>query len=77
MVFWENLFPDFRDHVVPVDIPKIENWPALKSWMEIFVTNKHGQFVIDNIDSDHGLAFLEALLNRNMNVQECDATNAE
>jgi hypothetical protein len=31
MVFGENIFPDIRDYVVPLDLPKVKDRPAIKS----------------------------------------------
>ena len=67
MVFWKNVFPDSRHYVVPVDIPEITDWPAIKPGVEIFITDQYDQFIIGDTDGHHGLAFLETPLNLSAN----------
>ena len=58
MVLWENDLFDICDHVVQVDFSKITCWSIIESRMEIFIADQYVQFIIDDADSNHGLAFL-------------------
>ncbi len=58
MVLCKNILYDFPDHVVQMDLPKIESRPIAEFRMEIFVTDQFVQFIISNGDSDYGMAFL-------------------
>jgi hypothetical protein len=58
VVFWKNIFPDFRDHVVSVDISKNANRPIIEFRVEIFITDQHDQFIICDVDRHNELAFL-------------------
>jgi hypothetical protein len=42
-----------------MDISKIAYRPVIKSRMEVFIADKHDQFIIDNINRHYGLAFLK------------------
>ena len=58
MVFWKNVLPDIRYHVVPVDVSEVAGRPVIEFGVEIFVTDKFVEFDIGNSDSDNGVAFL-------------------
>ena len=58
MVFRENIFPDFPDHVVSLDVSKIAYWPVIKFGMEIFIADQYAKFIAGDVDCNNGMAFL-------------------
>ena len=40
MVYRENIFADFPDHVVQVDVPKVAGGSVVESGVEIFVAHQ-------------------------------------
>ncbi len=52
----------FRHHVVSLDVPAFAHRSTIKFRMEIFVTYKHVQFIISNIDCNNGMALLSNLI---------------
>jgi len=45
--------------VVQVDIPEIAYRPVIEPGVEIFIADKYVQYLIGDIDGDHGMAFLK------------------
>jgi hypothetical protein len=60
VVYRENILPDLRDHVVPVDFSKVENRSASEPGMEVLVAHKYGQPFVGYPDCYHGMAFLSS-----------------
>src|SRR5579859_4865004 len=59
MVYGKDLRPDLPHYVVPVDLSPVADRSVAEPGVEIPVADQYVQSIVDNVNSNKGMAFLE------------------